>query len=126
MTPRNSLKGRKKSEKQGRRAEILSLWYLRCKGYYLISARYKCPVGEADLVMKTGHTLVFVEVKWRKSIDQAIESLRKKQRQRIEAAAKFFLAKNHTLQDCSVRFDVIALAPRRLPRHIKGAWRPAA
>ena len=43
---------RRKSEEAGRTAELLALWYLRLKGWRLLSHRYKSPVGEVDLVMR--------------------------------------------------------------------------
>lgn len=126
MTLRPRKGARTAAELRGRRAEYLSCWLLRAKGYQLVTRRYRCPVGEADLVVTKGKTLIFVEVKWRRTLDLALSSIQRKQRQRIEAAAKFYLAKNKKAYNKAVRFDVIALAPRRFPRHIKGAWRPTA
>ena len=60
-------KTREQAERHGRTAETIALWYLRCKGYRLLTQRFKSPMGEVDLIMRKGETTVFVEVKARPS-----------------------------------------------------------
>ena len=113
---------RRKSEEAGRAAERLALWFLRLKGWRLLSQRYKCPSGEVDLIMRRGGTTAFIEVKARKTIDGAIESVTPRQARRISAAARYFMAldRKAALQAC--RFDIVAVSPYHWPRHIENAF----
>ena len=45
----------------------MAAWYLQAKGYRILQRNYRTPMGEIDLVAKDGKTLVFVEVKARRS-----------------------------------------------------------
>lgn len=114
---------RQKAEHRGRAAEAAAALMLRAKGYRILERRFKCRAGEIDIVAQRGETFVFVEVKARQTIEQAIESITPHQRKRIEAAAEAWLRKA-TSQQFAVRFDVIAVAPRTLPSHMMDAWRP--
>ena len=71
---------------------------------------YASTRGELDLVMRTADTLVFVEVKTRRSenvapVEAAVTPAKQK---RMTAAAKHFI-RAHELQDCPCRFDVVAV-----------------
>lgn len=115
---------RQKSERQGRWAETLATIFLTLKGYRIIRRRFKAKGGEVDLVASQGKSTIFIEVKWRRTIEAAAASVLPRQRARIEQAAKYFMISERYSEDRSIRFDVVALAPGRWPRHIKGAWRP--
>ena len=52
---------RQASERSGRRSEFKALWMLRLKGYRLLARRFKCPLGEIDLIMRKGQTTAFIE-----------------------------------------------------------------
>ena len=114
---------KQRSEKRGRRAEFWASLFLFFKGYRTLERRFRSKRGEVDLICKRGNTIVFVEVKARKTVDDALHSIAYKQRKRIEAASEDWLrlvgtkAKSH-------RFDMVAIVPRRIPTHIKDAWRP--
>lgn len=114
---------RQAAEKRGRKAEALAAAFLRLKGYRIVAERYRCSYGEIDLIARKGRFIVMVEVKARKTETAARESVTLRQRQRIEKTALDWLAHNG-LSENPVRFDVIAIAPGRLPSHIKDAWRP--
>lgn len=94
------------------------------KGFRVLATRYRTPLGEIDLVLRRQSTLVFAEVKARKSFEQAMQSLRPQQQMRLARAAEVFL-KHHPLHaGCAIRFDLIAIQPWRLPHQIVDAWRP--
>lgn len=111
----------KNAERRGRRAETIAALLLMLKGYRLIAQRYKTPLGEIDLIAKSGDTFCFIEVKARATVDFASTALGPKQQKRIARAALYF-AQQRRDTDISMRFDVILLAPWRLPRHIPNAW----
>jgi putative endonuclease len=98
------------------------LWYLRLKGWRLLAYRYKSPVGEVDLVMRRGEVTAFIEVKARKSLDGAIESVSPRQARRISAAARHFLLQDRAAALQSCRFDIVAMSPYQWPRHIENAF----
>lgn len=113
---------RQAAESRGRRAETLAAWMLRLKGYRIVASRLRTPLGEIDLVAKRGNLLVVVEVKARTNTDDAIASVSARQQQRLAAAAGWLPSWKPELAGCDIRFDVMAMAPGRWPRHIQNAW----
>lgn len=113
---------RRQAEEAGRAAELLALWYLRLKGWRLLKHRYKCAVGEVDLIMRKGSTTAFIEVKARSRLDAAVESVTPRQAKRISAAARSFLTHDRTAALQSCRFDIVAVSPYHWPRHIENAF----
>jgi putative endonuclease len=65
---------------------------------------------------------VFVEVKARDNLDVAAESVTERGKQRIIAAAEFWLASHPGDAESFIRFDVILVAPGKIPRHIANAF----
>jgi putative endonuclease len=74
-------------------------------------------------VARRGRVLAFVEVKSRSDIAAAATALAPRQRRRIARAAEAFLISRPDLAGFEIRFDLMLVAPRRLPRHWRGAWR---
>lgn len=105
----------------GRRGETLAAWFLRLKGYRILASRFRTPAGEIDLVARHFRTLVFVEVKARRSGSLADAWLAVNDR-RISRAADYFLARHPCYAGSDMRFDVIFLAPMTWPRHVVNAF----
>lgn len=103
-------------------AENLAAVFLFLKGYLILSRRFRTPLGEIDLVARRWKTLVFTEVKLRKSTDAAAESIHAENRARVRRAAELYLQKHPRYNDFSVRFDALILSPRGWPRHIPNAF----
>lgn len=110
-------------EAWGRWAESLAACSLRLRGYRIVARRFRTPVGEIDLVAQRGRLLAFVEVKARTDLEQALVALSPRQRQRTARAAELFLLRRPDLAGHTLRFDLIAVRPWRLPRHLTDAWR---
>ena len=108
---------------RGRWAETLAAWSLQLRGYRVLARRYRTPVGEIDLVVRRGRLLAFVEVKARPDLEQALGALGPRQRERTQRAAELFLLRHPAHADCVLRFDLVAVRPWRLPRHLADAWR---
>ncbi len=96
----------------GQVAEQLACDYLQQHKLKLITKNYHCRRGEIDLIMRDNATLVFIEVRYRKSskFGSALESVNTKKQQKIIFTAE------HYLTQCSdsfseYRFDVIAISP---------------
>ena len=107
--------------KKGRWAEKRAIVILRLKGYKILAERFKTPVGEIDVIASKRKQLVFVEVKNRPSLSEALDSLSLLQRKRIVQAAKMYLAKHPRWITREIRFDVIAFWPWRW-QHLQNAW----
>lgn len=115
-----SLKNKQKSYRFGLYSEDIAAWFLRAKGYQIIESRHRNKLGEIDLVVKRGKTIVMVEVKARSKSQN--EVVHKQQQERISRAASLFVAKRKEFANLSVRFDVIKITPWQLPKHIENAW----
>jgi putative endonuclease len=113
---------RVRAYKSGLVAEILAALILRLKGYAIVAQRYKTPVGEIDLVALKGRRLAFVEVKRRKTREDAAWTLPAKQRRRIVRAAQYWLAGHPDFTGHDIAFDVVLTAPRAWPRYIANAF----
>jgi putative endonuclease len=114
---------RRSREAWGRLAEALAAWSLRLHGYRVVARRYRTPLGEIDLIARRGRLLIFVEVKARAELEQAVAALGPRQRRRTARAAELFLLRHPAHAECTLRFDLVTVRPWRLPRHIVDAWR---
>ena len=113
---------RRRSNRYGRYAESLCAWHLRCRGYRILARRFRAPVGEIDLVARRGGTIAFVEVKARRKLADAAESLTSRQRRRIRRAAEWFIMAHPPLSELQQRFDLMLVTPWRIPTHMIDAW----
>ena len=120
--PRPKSTARIGAERKGHRAEALAALFLQLKFYRILERRFRTPVGEIDLVVERGGTIVFVEVKARRSLRGEGEALQAVNQRRIARAAEFWLAKHPQRAGADFRFDVIFLAPRHWPRHVMHAF----
>jgi putative endonuclease len=109
----------------GRRAEVFAALWLMAKGYRILGFRLKTPQAEIDLLAMRGRTLAVVEVKRRTGLQTALDSVSFDQRQRLRRAAVTLASRRPSLMGASVRLDLMALAPGRLPMHIPDAWKGA-
>lgn len=107
----------------GRRAEVVAAVWLMAKGYRILGFRLKTPQAEIDLLALRGKVLAVVEVKRRTSLLAALETVTLDQRQRLRRAGANLAARRPGLAGVSVRLDLMALAPGKLPRHIRDAWK---
>jgi putative endonuclease len=108
--------------RRGLSAESRAAMLLIAKGYRIAARRWKTPLGEIDIVARRRRALVFVEVKARVRVDDAAEAVTERGRQRIIAAAELWLAHHPDDAEREIRFDVILVAPGRMPRHIPDAF----
>src|ERR1700730_4317064 len=106
----------------GLAAESRASMLLIAKGFRIATRRFKTPVGEIDIVARRRRDLVFVEVKARENLDAAADAGNERSKQRIIAAAEYWLASHPDDAQSYIRFDVILVAPGKLPRHIANAF----
>lgn len=95
----------------GQRAEQLALEHLQARGLMLVTRNFRCRTGEIDLVMLGGRTLVFVEVRSRRSSRFAspLESVDFRKRRKLVRTAGFFLVRYRAFRHHAVRFDVVSV-----------------
>jgi len=112
----------------GQRGERAAARLLRRQGYHIVARGERSRLGELDLVAVDGRTVVFVEVKTRRSHDagRPDEAVGPQKQQRLTRLALAFL-KRHDLLHCASRFDVVGVtwpADAWRPRmvHIKNAF----
>ena len=76
----------------------------------VIANNYRCKLGEIDLVMQDQQTLVFVEVRYRKSstYGSGAESINQQKQQRLIRTAQHYL-EQHKQHGSPCRFDVISV-----------------
>jgi putative endonuclease len=114
---------RQRAQRRGRAAEWLCLWHLRLRGWRIVARGWRCPSGEIDILARRGKVLAVVEVKLRGEVGAAASALAPRQRRRIARAAEAFLLSRPDLAGLDLRFDVMLVAPLRMPRHWAAAWR---
>ncbi|HLU91397.1 MAG TPA: YraN family protein [Pedomonas sp.] len=120
---KHAREARRGRERKGRRAESLAALWLRLKGYRILARRVRTPVGEVDLVAGRGRCLVFVEVKYRATLEEAAEAAAHGNMARVRRAAGALAARCEHGGGYSwdtVRIDAVLVAPWRLPRHLQG------
>ena len=111
------------ARRSGRKGEVLAAIWLMAKGYRILGFRLKTPQAEIDLLAQRGKILAVVEVKRRLDLITALETVTFDQRERLRRAGANLAARRPGLAGASVRLDLMALAPGKLPRHIPDAWR---
>ena len=110
------------ARRSGRRAELFCAVWLMAKGYRILGFRQRTRQGEIDLLAQKGGVVAVVEVKRRTRLADALDAVTWRQRDRLRRAALAVTAGRPGLVGAAIRLDLIALAPGRLPRHIRDAW----
>ena len=113
---------RVKAQIRGHRSEALAAWALRLKGYRILERRYRTKVGEIDIIARKGDLVAMVEVKARMTVAAAVDAVTRSSQGRIINAGNIWLARQRDFARLSIRYDIIAVQPRKWPRHFKGAW----
>jgi putative endonuclease len=122
MRPARALRGAA-ARRSGRQGEVWAAIVLMLKGYRILGFRLKTPMAEIDLLAIRGRTLAVVEVKRRADLLTALEAVTLDQRERLRRAGEAVARQRPALAGASVRLDLMALAPGRLPMHIPDAWK---
>lgn len=85
--------------------------YLKEHGYEILERNFRCREGEVDLIAKEGGSLVFIEVRYRKTLKKGhpMETVDAAKQRRICRVSRYYLMKNHLPFDTPVRYDVAAV-----------------
>jgi len=103
-----------KQQKFGENSENLAAWYLRENGYHIIEQNYRNRMGEIDIIAQDKKTIVFVEVKSRRSIRYGSPkwAVTPKKQRKISMVALYYLKTTKQI-DAKARFDVVAITSNR-------------
>lgn len=113
QTYRVNLHDTMRTEKQvaGDQAEALAIKLIGQAGLQVLERNYRVRGGEIDCIALEGETLVFIEVRYRKSarFGGAAASIDTRKQQRIIHAAQIYLMKHPRQANRPCRFDCILL-----------------
>ncbi len=97
----------------GRRGEAAVERHYVGRGYRVVARNWRCRLGELDLVLARGETLVMCEVKTRRGsrYGGGFEAVDARKRQKLRALAETFCLQ-HPVGSASIRFDVASVRLR--------------
>lgn len=113
---------RRKALRRGRISEYVAAVFLMLKGYRILALRHRTRLGEIDIIARKGDLAVFVEVKARRGEAAAVDAVSIAAQKRIRAASDLWLARQADQARLSLRYDIVAIMPGRLPRHFIDAF----
>ncbi|HLC16092.1 MAG TPA: YraN family protein [Thermodesulfovibrionia bacterium] len=93
----------------GQKGEELAADFLKKKGYRIVEQNFRVSFGEIDIIAWDRETLVFIEVKTRKSIRYAMpfEAVNSHKIKKLSDTALFYLKKFKNIPPA--RFDVLTI-----------------
>ncbi len=94
----------------GKSGEQLALDYMIRQGYQLVNRNYRCKIGEIDLILMKGNTLIFMEVKTRSSLKYGLprESVTIAKQRTISRTALQYIQR-YKIKNLNFRFDVVEI-----------------
>lgn len=98
------------SRNLGERGESLAEVHLKSLGYRILERNYRCGLGEIDRIAVHGSTLVFLEVKARRTgeFGSPLEAVDRRKRRKLTRLARYYVAQKG-LHDTPRRFDVVGV-----------------
>ncbi len=127
MTAAESARGQgaRRRQELGAYGEAAAARHLVEQGMVLLDRNWRCPLGEIDLVLRDGRTLVVCEVKTRSStrFGSPLEAVTERKAARLRRLAARWLAE-HEIRPADVRIDLVGvLVDRACPPqidHVRG------
>jgi len=97
----------------GRYGERVAVGYLTALGMQLIDRNWRCPAGEIDAILRDGDTIVFVEVKTRRSASYGspADAVGHVKQARLRRVAAIWLAQSDQHPQ-DIRFDLVSVMPQ--------------
>jgi putative endonuclease len=98
----------------GRAGEAAAFDWYRAAGYRLVARNWMCRIGEIDLIVARGPTVVFCEVKARRgsALGGPFEAVTRRKQEKLKRLAESFLAAwSGTCHE--MRFDVASVTIAR-------------
>ena len=97
---------------KGRFGEEAGVEYLKKKRYKILDINFLCKIGEIDIIARDKSTIVFIEVKTRRSFEYGYpsEAVNYYKQRKISKTALYYLQKNKLFDfDYNFRFDVLEI-----------------
>jgi putative endonuclease len=93
----------------GQQAEQVACDFLLSKGMSLLEKNYFCSLGEIDLIMNDKKTIVFVEVRYRRTarFGSEAETVDRHKQKKLVATAADYLQQNPKAAKNPCRFDIV-------------------
>lgn len=109
---------------QGGAAEDRAAHWCRERGWRLLERNFRARGGEIDLICLDGETLVFIEVRQRRSVRYggAAASVTPGKQRKVVRAAQHYLQSHPPMARRPARFDVLALGREADIDWIKSAF----
>jgi putative endonuclease len=106
-----------KRRETGLTGERVACDFLEKNGYHIIETNYRCPGGEIDIIARQENTLVFIEVRTKKSLQfgSPEESITPVKMERLRNVAAHY-GQNHDNLPSLWRIDVVAIQMDRRDR----------
>ncbi|KJV69317.1 YraN family protein [Candidatus Neoehrlichia procyonis] len=101
--------------------EIVIILFLKLKLYTIVKHRYRCPLGEIDIIAVKKNILIFIEVKT-SIISCAGIPITYRQRHAIIKTARHFIYYYPKFNAYQIRFDACFVSLQHKPIHIINAW----
>ena len=101
-------------QKFGEKGESMAARYLKTTGYKIIEKNYRTQLGEIDIIAQDGKTIVFVEVKSRRSVQFGSPkwAITPQKQRKISMVALQYLKKTDQ-SSAKARFDVVTIIATR-------------
>lgn len=113
---------RQKAYRKGHWGEWLAALALTLKGYRIVARRHRTPLGEIDLIARRGDIVAIVEVKARRTLEQAMDAVAYGSQRRIDGAATLWLSRQKDYARLTLRYDLVAILPWRWPVHVENLY----
>jgi putative endonuclease len=106
------------SRARGTEAERRARRFYRLRGYRVLGENVWGGGNELDLIVRRGRCLVFCEVKAKlgERYGDPAEMVGREKRRRLRRAAEAWIAGHPELARLEIRFDVVAVTPRKVTR----------
>lgn len=117
-----STEQRRKSLRRGHVSEYLAALSLMLRGYRILAMRYRVKAGEIDIVARKGDLVSFIEVKARRSSEEAVFAVNGLTQTRIRNASLHWLKTRPDAGQLSYSYDIVAVRPWRWPEHFRDAF----
>ena len=105
------------TQSKGGYYEAMAEQHLQSHGLRTVAKNYRCRLGEVDLIMRDGATLVFVEVRNRKHsrYGTPVETVTYHKQRKIVKTALHYIAQHNLGSQEPIRFDVVGITEQAKP-----------
>ena len=107
-------------QKLGKKSESIAVRHLKKMGYRILEQNYRTKTGEIDIIAKDNNTLVFVEVKARRSKEfgNPKYAITPNKQRKISMIALYYL-KTTRQSNTRARFDVVSITYQKKDLNIE-------